>query len=112
MSDSLSIVLCKKCQTQIRATDYFCFNCGKEQRPKPLSTNLIAELVLLVKCILLPPFGIIWGIQYLRQSDTKSKLSGLMAILVTIVVSALAIKFTIDAINSFNSILTTQLQGV
>ncbi len=105
-------VVCPRCHTEVKITDYFCYNCGKELKPKPLSTSFSAQVLLYLKCVLLPPLGIIWGIKYLRQVDRNSKTVGLVCIGLTVVVLVLVVQVAINTANSFNTALNSQLQNI
>jgi hypothetical protein len=41
-------------------------------------------MALYIKSILIPPFGILWAIKYLRQDSGKSKIVGIIAIVLTL----------------------------
>ncbi len=96
------IIYCPFCRQPVKTTDYFCSNCGKKLKSKPLSTSLSTQIFLYIKTLLLPPFGLIWGYRYLRQPDTQSKLIGLFTIIVTIVETVWLTQITINAINTIN----------
>lgn len=102
---------CTFCHVEVRATDYFCFNCGKSLHPVPLSTSAKDQAILYIKSALLPPMGIFWGLKYLRQSDTKSKLVGSVAIILTFLIILYAIKFTQDLVFNLANQVNSQLNG-
>jgi hypothetical protein len=101
--------VCAVCHVQVRATDYFCFNCGKNLKPKPLSTSITSQIVIYVESLVLPPYGLILGLRYLRQKDTASKLVGMIAIVLTVIVLVVCTKVTIDLINTVNTQITAQM---
>src|SRR5689334_13095391 len=93
---------CPVCHTAVSATHYYCFNCGANLKPAPLSVSISKQISLYIKSILLPPMGIVWGMRYLRQPDPKSKLVGVIAItltIITLVITIVAVKGVIDAVN-------------
>ncbi len=75
---------CPKCHIAVRPTDYFCYNCGNNLKPAPPSVLLVDQLALYTKSLLLPPFGILWAVKYLRQDSSKSKTVGIVAIVITL----------------------------
>jgi RsiW-degrading membrane proteinase PrsW (M82 family) len=75
---------CLKCHVTVRQTDYFCYNCGNNLKPVPPSVSLVDQMALYIKSILIPPFGILWAIKYLRQDSGKSKIVGIIAIVLTL----------------------------
>jgi hypothetical protein len=104
------IIACPKCRQPVSLTDYFCPNCGKNIRPRPLLTSLGAQIWLYVKALLLPPMGFIWGYRYLRQPDTASKLVGLFTILITIIEIVWMIQETVVIVNTVNQQIFQQSQ--
>ena len=107
MEDS---VKCPICHLEVKPTDYFCFNCGKNLKPKPLSSSLIQQLVVFLESIFLPPYGIVIGMRYLRQKENKSKVVGVAAIILTIVSLVVFTKITLNLINNINTQVNNQLQ--
>jgi len=53
--------------------------------------------------------GLIWGFRYLRQSDNKSKIIGLITILVTIIEIVWIIQSTVDLLNTVNQQVNQQI---
>ncbi len=94
--------ICPKCHTEVRATDYFCLNCGKNIHEKPASTSLESQAMLYLGSIFLPPMGVIWGWRYLKADDQKSKIVGITAMVITVIVLLLAVKWTVDIVNAVN----------
>src|ERR1700690_2123516 len=60
--------VCPMCHIQVRLTDYFCYNCGKNLHPKPLSTSIEIQILYYVGSLVLPPMGFIWGFRYIREN--------------------------------------------
>ena len=87
---------CLQCHTTVKATDYFCFNCGKNLKPKPPSTTVFSISALFFKSLLLPPMGFFWGYKYLCQTDTKSKVIGIVTIAGTVILLILTIQATLQ----------------
>jgi small-conductance mechanosensitive channel len=106
---------CVYCKGNISLSDYFCPNCGKKLKEKPLSTTFLKQLLIYFISFFLPPLGIWPAIKYLRQSDEKSKRIGLAALLLTIISIVITGWLTINLINSLNRELGNQLnlyQGI
>jgi hypothetical protein len=101
---------CPKCYQPVTPTDYFCPKCGSKLRATPLSTSTGTLVLLAIKTLLLPPFGILWGIRYLRQSDDRSKLVGWVVIIVTILETIWMTFYTINLINSISTQINQQTQ--
>ena len=104
--------LCPKCHQVIEVAAYFCPNCGQNLKPTPPSTSLGSQLELYLKSLLLPPMGIIWGFRYLRQKGISAKIVGLMAIFLTLAILVIAIKATVDLVNTVNSQINSQMSNM
>lgn len=52
--------------------------------------------------------GIIWGVRYLRQADTKSKLVGLFTIIITVTEIVWLIQSTVNVVNTVNQQINQQ----
>jgi len=95
----------------VRATDFYCYNCGKNLHPAPLQTDTTTLVALFLKTILLPPLGILWGLQYLRQADERSKIVGVAAIVITIIEIILVVQSTVGILNGVSGQMNN-LQGL
>ncbi|KKQ25605.1 MAG: hypothetical protein US39_C0006G0043 [Microgenomates group bacterium GW2011_GWC1_37_12b] len=103
-------VKCPTCHTDVRPGDYFCYNCGKNLKPKPPSTSLQQQIIVYLESIFLPPFGIFIGFRYLRQSDYKSKAVGIAAVVLTILSLVICTIITLDLLKTVNTQVNDQLQ--
>jgi hypothetical protein len=103
---------CPACHIVVRSTDYFCFNCGKNLKPVPLNTSIWKQILLYVGSVILAPFGIIWGFRYLRESNAKAKIIGVLCIILTIITCILLTVYAINIINQAQDELHKQLQNV
>jgi hypothetical protein len=98
------------CHQDVKSSDYFCFNCGKNLKPKPPSTTGMKQLLVYLESIFLPPYGIIIGIRYLRQKENKAKVVGAIAVILTILSIIVFTKMTMNLINNINTQVNNQLQ--
>src|SRR4030042_1168633 len=101
--------ICPKCHVAVGPTDFFCYNCGKSLRAKPLSTQLSAEIMYYVGSLLLPPLGFWWGIKYLKQTDAASKRIGILCMVVTSISFILTSIVAVDYINKISAAVGSQL---
>jgi hypothetical protein len=90
--------ICSQCHVAVRVSDYFCFNCGKNLKPKPLSTSVSTQLIYYAGSVFLPPMGIIWGIKYLKEKESKAKIVGIVCITITVVVLIVAVQCLVSSI--------------
>lgn len=106
----MDTTICSSCHQPIDPSHYFCPNCGKNIKSKPLSTSISAQIFLYLKTLLLPPLGIIWGSRYLRQPDKVSKLVGWFTIIITIVEIVWLIQSTVSIVNTVNQQINQQMK--
>ena len=99
-----NLLSCPKCHAEVRAGDYFCANCGGILKPVSPSTSLERQVLLYLGSFFLPPFGIFWGLRYIRQKDKQSRTIGIIAIVLTTVSLLFALKLTIDMIAAVNTV--------
>lgn len=102
---------CHSCKQAIDASDYFCPNCGKKIKDKPISTAVGRQIFIYLLSLLLPPLGLWPAIKYLKQNDSKSRIIGFVAVVLTIISTVITIWFSISFMNSFNQQLKQQLNG-
>jgi len=103
--------ICTQCHIQVRESDYFCFNCGKNLKPKPLSTSALTQCMYYLGSIFLPPMGFIWGIRYLREKSPVAKVVGIICIALTIIVLIIAVQATVAVMNTVNQQINSQTQN-
>jgi zinc-ribbon domain len=94
------VLTCPQCHQPVQPEFYFCPNCGKALREKPLSTSVGTQAWIYALSIALPIVAYLaisyWpGVKYLRSGDEKAKQIGMIAtvllVLSTIVTFWLAI---------------------
>jgi len=102
---------CFKCHVAVRLTDYFCYNCGNNLKPVPPSVSLVDQIALYIKSILVPPFGILWAIKYLRQDSGKSKIVGIVAIILTLTSLIICLILFKNFVNNVNNEVSKQLNS-
>ncbi|MDO8582937.1 MAG: hypothetical protein Q7R51_00215 [bacterium] len=76
---------------------------------KSLSTTFARQAFVYVLSFLLPPLGLWPGIKYLKQDSEKSRMIGFIAIVLTVISTALTIWFTIGFMDEFNKQLQSSL---
>lgn len=104
--------MCPFCHVTVRPMDYFCSNCGKNLHPAPLGITLYDQVKLYLGSVFLAPMGIIWGMRHLREKEDKSKIVGVIAMLLSVITLIVAIQYTISFANTINSQVGKQLQGI
>ena len=104
------INICSRCQTNVSSLDYFCPNCGRKLKEKPLSTSVLKQVLIYSLSLLLPPLGIWPAIKYLQQPDQKSKNVGIVSLVLTIISIVVTIYLCVGLLNSVSAQLNNQLQ--
>jgi hypothetical protein len=94
------ILTCPVCHVTVRPTDFFCYNCGKnlQQAPPPISLN--SQIGIYLGSVFLAPMGIIWGLRYLKQSDTPSKRIGVLAMALSVITILVVTRWLIGTYNA------------
>lgn len=106
------VSLCPACHMAVRPTDYFCFNCGKNLHAAPPGTTPADQIKLYLGSVFLAPMGIFWGLRYLREESQKSKIMGIIAMAISVVILIVVVQYTANLVNTLNSEVGKQLQGI
>jgi hypothetical protein len=99
---------CPFCGVQIDAKDYYCPNCGKKVREKPLSTSFGRQLVVYAVSLFLPPFGLVWIPRYWKMSGVGKKIA-LAIIILTVISLAVSVWVAVDFVHAFDTALQKEL---
>lgn len=103
--------ICSSCQTVSSEKFYFCPNCGKKLKEKPLSTSLAKQILIYSISFFLPPFGLSFGIKYLRQKSSREKAIGLASIMLTIISIAISLAIFATFMNSLSKLYNLDLEN-
>jgi len=106
------LTLCPVCHNNVRLTDYFCYNCGKNLQSKPTSLSLPNMILYIVGSIVLPPMGAIWGIRFFQKGNSNAKKYGIFLIVLTLIELILITKYTIDLTKMINNQVNSRLQNI
>lgn len=96
-------VTCPNCKNPTLPIDIFCPACGKKLKNGTASTGIQKQIGVYLVSFFLPPFGIFPAIKYLRQTDSKSKTIGAIALVLTIISILITIYLTKFALGTFES---------
>lgn len=96
---SPAALLCPRCHLPVKPEYYFCPNCGAKLSEPPLGTGVLDQCLLYAFSIILPWIAYLaitkWqGIKYLRSPDTRAKQVGLIALILLIASSIVAVWLT------------------
>jgi hypothetical protein len=103
----MSLIKCKECGHEISDEALACPSCGKPQRDKPPITTLSRQIIVYFVSLFLPPLGLWYVWKYFKQKDGKSKRIGIVAIILTITSTLVAIWLTGEFINSITQSLNS-----
>lgn len=104
-------LVCDFCHVVSSPEFFFCPNCGKELRKKPLSTSVFKQVGLYLFAFFLPPFGLFPGIKYIKQNSQTEKLVGLVMILLTIISTLITVWLTYATIRTAQTLVEKQIQN-
>jgi uncharacterized membrane protein YqaE (UPF0057 family) len=97
---------CRFCGFPVSENFYFCPGCGKKLIEPPIT--LLKTLGVYAISIFLPPFGLVPAVKYLLQNNPKSKKVGIVAIILTIISTIIAVWLTMGLINQMNQSIMQQ----
>ena len=112
MDEVVPSTVCPFCHIAVRPADYFCSNCGKNLHPAPLGTGVFDIAKLYLGSVFFTPMGIFWGMRYLREKNNTSIIVGVIAMLLSLVTLIVAIQYTVSFMNTINSQMGKQFQGI
>lgn len=75
---------CPNCQLPLLSDFYFCPNCGKQVRIKPITISVGRQIVLYLVSIFLPPAALPFAIRYIRQQNKKTRIVGVVILCLVI----------------------------
>lgn len=102
---------CPQCHLQVLQIFYFCPNCGKNLRPKPLSISLGKQIGIYLLSFFLPPLGLLPGFKYLFQEEAKAKLVGVIALILTIISIFVTVNLAMSLSVQIQERITSQLNN-
>ena len=104
--------ICPICHQPILPTYYFCPNCGHDLQGKPKNITVLAQVGVYALALFLPPFGLWPGVQYLMRKGRQAKWVGAVAIILTLLSSALCVWFIFAFYNSYLGQINNQINGL
>lgn len=84
---------CSDCKQNILQQYNFCPNCGKKLKNVVLPISISKQILIYLLSFFLPPLGLWPGIKYLRQQEDKSRRVGFIALILTLLSTAISIWF-------------------
>ena len=108
---------CPVCHQPVTLDFYFCPNCGKNLKEKPLSTTVLTQLWIYALSIILPMilFTTIryWpAVKYMKSDNQKAKRIGITAVILTTLSTIFVIWMTYITTKQFAQSLNTSIGGI
>ncbi len=88
---------CPQCGMAVSEKDIFCSHCGFELKQHEIDTSVAKQALIYLVSFFLAPFGLGYAMKYLKQSNGKAKIIGV----VSLVLTALAIGVMIIVTQQF-----------
>lgn len=83
--------MCPTCKFQLTEDWYYCPNCGKELKEKPLTMSKLKEFGMYTASFLLSPIGLHWAIKYIKYKQARGKRIAIIIFLLTITSTSITI---------------------
>ncbi len=93
--------LCRFCNTPVSDNFFFCPTCGKKLHEPPIT--MVKQIGIYALSILLPPLGLWPGLKYVFQKDEKTKMVGIIAIILTIISTIVTLWLFMNTITGITS---------
>jgi predicted amidophosphoribosyltransferase len=74
---------CPKCKSEVSEMALFCSNCGYSLKSRLEDTSILKQILVYFVSFFLAPFGLGYAFKYLKQSDKKSKIIGIISLILT-----------------------------
>jgi hypothetical protein len=105
------VISCPHCQLQVLPVFYFCPNCGKQLRPKPIAVSLGRQLGVYLLSFFFPPLGFPIALRYIKQQNKKTKIIGMISLAVIAVSIGAAVYTYILFVQRFYSLYPQLISG-
>lgn len=104
--------VCPFCQAQLTDKSLYCSSCGRRVREKILPASLVFQLGIYLLSFFLPPLGLWPGFKYLKQINSKLRIIGVIAILLTFISIVISVILLFHLMNYVNQQVNSQLQNM
>jgi len=104
--------ICSTCKMQTYALYYFCPNCGKPLRHKPLSTSFFRQAGIYLFCVFFPPFGLWPAYKYFHEQSGNAKAIAAAATILTIASLIVTTYYTLYAMTFVQKYMENQGVGL
>lgn len=75
---------CPNCKLPLLTDFYFCPNCGKQVREKPITISTRRQIVLYLLSMFFPPVALPFAIRYIKQQNKHTRIIGFVVFFLAI----------------------------
>lgn len=109
-SQTIQASFCSKCKAPVQPEFYFCPQCGKSLKPKPISTSLANQIVAYAVSLLLPPLGLYYTYKYFKLHTNSGKIIAWITIILTVLSLIWSLILFKDILDAYRQSMS-QLRG-
>jgi len=102
-------MICPHCKASVDSQVFFCPNCGKKINEPPVKLTVAKQVGVYLVSILLPPLGLWPGFRYFKNKDPHVQLVGIIAIILTVMSTAVTIWYSIVLVQNINKQINSQI---
>lgn len=100
---------CPACRRGVQPDYFYCPYCGKNIRPAPLPTTIPQIIKVCIASAIVMPYGLYMGVRYLRQTDERSRYTGIMVLGVTIIIFLIQLVAAVRTMDYLNAEINRQM---
>ena len=79
----MALIKCSECGHEVSDEALSCPNCGHPLKFRSENTSILKQILVYFVSFFLAPFGLGYAFKYLKQSDKKSKIIGIISLILT-----------------------------
>ena len=102
---------CPTCHLAMQPTWYFCPNCGKQLVEPPLVISILKQVFIYLVSFFLSPLGLGWALKYIKHSDRKVRVVGIVSIFLTFLSIGITLWYMSMMMSSYSSLLDGMTHG-
>jgi len=99
--------ICSGCQLPVLSEFYFCPNCGRQLRSKPISVSVGKQIALYLFSFFLSPLGLYFSYKYIKQPLEKTKVVGWVIIVLTLLSIGLSLYAALAVFQQYIQLLNS-----
>jgi hypothetical protein len=104
--------ICPVCHQPVLAEYYFCPNCGRALKEKPVKITILAQIGFYALAIFLPPLGLWPGIKYVIKKSPQARWVGAITIVLTLISTVVTLWWMSSLTSSYLDQINGSLYGL